>query len=189
MCRACVNKLAKKEYPMCKASFARSRLKPMPFVQGMVWRLKVKCRQEDDGCDWTGELGVDGRNLKAHDDTCSRKPVKCDQCDQSVIQRHSFASAALCQTSVPSFSLGLLVPLPAALLLTCLSPFVRAVGFVRCTACQQKLRRWAINVHFKLTEQALKQLRETGTVTRDDAEGEQEEKEDASMVRQTRKHQ
>jgi hypothetical protein len=86
MCRACVNKLVKKECPMCNACFASSQLKPMPFVQGMVWRLRVKCCQHEDGCDWTGELGVDGRNLKAHDAVCPLKNVNCDQCYQSVIR-------------------------------------------------------------------------------------------------------
>ena len=158
----------------------------MPFVQGMVWRLRVKCRQQEDGCDWTGELGIDGRNLKAHDDACSRKPVKCDYCKLLVIRSDIHSHQQHCAERQFLFALGLLGPLPAAVLLTWLSPFVRIVGFVRCTSCQQQLRRWAINVHFKLTEQALNQLRETGTVTRDDAEGEQEQKEDASMVRQTR---
>jgi hypothetical protein len=95
MCRACVNQLAKKQCPICNACFAGSQLKPMPFVQGMVWRLRVKCRQHEDGCDWTGELGVDSRNLKEHDAACPLKLGSCSQCDQSVrrgdIQKHQLS--------------------------------------------------------------------------------------------------
>jgi len=84
MCRACVNKLAKKECPTCKVSFANIRLAPNPFVQGMVCQLRVKCCQHDDGCDWTGELGADGRNLKAHDAICPFKLVSCALCARSM---------------------------------------------------------------------------------------------------------
>jgi hypothetical protein len=79
---------------MCKSSFAHAQLSSNLFVQGMVWRLKVKCRQSEDGCKWTGELGIDGRNLKAHDASCSFKTVSCSQCEQEVkradLPKHPF---------------------------------------------------------------------------------------------------
>jgi hypothetical protein len=80
MCRVCVKRLAKKECPQCKRSFVHANLRSNLFVQGMVWQLRVKCRQHDYGCRWTGELGVDGHNLTAHDADCPFKLVECNVC-------------------------------------------------------------------------------------------------------------
>jgi len=84
MCRACVDKLPKQECPSCKATFSRRPLRVNYFVQNAVCQLRVKCLQHDSGCRWTGELGMDGRNLIAHDNVCPLKSVNCDLCKHSM---------------------------------------------------------------------------------------------------------
>jgi hypothetical protein len=82
---------------MCKASFAHSRLASNPFVQGMVWQLRVKCLQHELGCAWTDLLGTDGRNLKKHDAACPFKAVKCSLCGLEVKRANCMTHASACK--------------------------------------------------------------------------------------------
>ena len=79
VCRDCLTKVQVRstDCPVCRQSFADSKLASQHFVQSMVWQLRVRCVQHDKGCEWQGQLGTDWRNLKAHDSVCPFKPVTC----------------------------------------------------------------------------------------------------------------
>ena len=84
VCRDCLTKVQVRstDCPVCRQSFAHSKLASQPFAQSMVWRLRVRCVQHDKGCGWQGQLGTEMRELKAHDAVCPFKTATCPLCDK-----------------------------------------------------------------------------------------------------------
>ena len=84
MCRDCLEQARSHSSlcPLCRTSFAQSKLASQPFVQSMIGQLRMRCVQYQKGCDWQGQMGLDGRNLKAHDAVCPFKPATCPLCDK-----------------------------------------------------------------------------------------------------------
>ena len=41
-----------------------------------VHEVRVRCWHKDNGCDWVGEVN----ELKRHDDSCTKRPWKCEHC-------------------------------------------------------------------------------------------------------------
>ena len=84
MCRECLTQHRRRSSncPVCRQSFADSKLASQPFAQSMVWQLRVRCLQHEKGCGWQGPLGTDSRNLKLHDAECAVKQAMCRLCDK-----------------------------------------------------------------------------------------------------------
>ena len=98
MCRSCVAELRRgsSKCPTCRASFASSRLTSQPFVQSMVWQLRVRCVQHDKGCGWQVQLGVEARNLLAHNAVCTFKAVSCPLCNETHLLKDTQQHQASC---------------------------------------------------------------------------------------------
>ena len=82
VCRECLTQHRRRstDCPVCRQSFADSKLASQHFVQSMVWQLRVRCLQHDKGCGWQGPLGTEMRELKAHDAECAVKQAMCRLC-------------------------------------------------------------------------------------------------------------
>jgi len=119
MCGACIERLPKRECPVCKAAFQRYQLPDNHFVQNAVCQLRVHCLQHDSGCDWTGQLGMNGRNLTAHDANCPLKRVSCDLCEHSMLRCDFDAHRQSCPKSL-----------------------------VRCCSCQASINLENVEQHF-----------------------------------------
>jgi hypothetical protein len=92
-CLACItNHLKNKtDCPVCRQSldcFIIGNASINSYVQHEIFQQSAKCPFSENGCTWTGELGVDHRNYQAHAKICTYDFVKCSLCDQNVILSH-----------------------------------------------------------------------------------------------------
>jgi hypothetical protein len=54
------------------------------FVARQISQQKVKCLNHGGGCEWTGELGMEEKNLADHMQVCEENEFSCPRCSQSV---------------------------------------------------------------------------------------------------------
>jgi len=87
-CKTCVNQLAdgNKRCPWCRDPL--SNLVPDASASRRLGRLRVKCLNAKQGCSWTGEFGVEGKNAAQHLQTCERVLLACPSpgCSERVVR-------------------------------------------------------------------------------------------------------
>lgn len=63
--------------PICRTHLSPSDHYEDKRMAREIGELKVKCCYSEDGCSWSGELGVENAGLKKHMDECDFHTVKC----------------------------------------------------------------------------------------------------------------
>jgi len=89
-CRSCLEQARKrkKECPQCRAPVSSRCLEqPNGFVQREILQLHVKCMQAGRGCEWSGTMGADHRNLREHYAVCGYHKARCQACEQDVLRK------------------------------------------------------------------------------------------------------
>lgn len=64
--------------PVCRKSLNHLELKPALLARRLVAESKMHCLHRDEGCQWTGEVGVDTKTLRRHlEKQCAYHPCPC----------------------------------------------------------------------------------------------------------------
>ena len=120
LCRKCTQGVKNKVCPKCRLSFQTSSLASIPFIQQKIINMKIKCVYHENGCEWTGTIGTDERNLTAH----------LHECKWS-----SFESCTLCLKKVQHIELA------SHLEKDCIE------ADTECQYCHEKMKRKMILIH------------------------------------------
>ena len=78
-CEKCISQLRDLICPTCRTSI--EELSTLHFINQLVWNKNIRCPHHDEGCTWTGTIGIQERNLKEHLKLCSWGGFKkCEMC-------------------------------------------------------------------------------------------------------------
>jgi hypothetical protein len=93
-CLSCLKKCCldnNRSCPVCRMSFSKLR-KNFPsqrnintFIQHEIYQQTTKCQYAENGCAWSGQLGVNNQNYLAHYNACANCFVECKNCKQRVL--------------------------------------------------------------------------------------------------------
>lgn len=84
-CRRCILKSTTSCCPLCRASYEGKILESIVVINQLIRNKRIKCFYYNDGCDWTGTIGTDERNLLDHLKTCEVGGYKhCSLCSKLV---------------------------------------------------------------------------------------------------------
>lgn len=78
-CRSCILSAlhCSSVCPECRAPILPSDIQPYPQLQRRISQIRVKCLNHPGGCEWQGEFGIEGSNLKKHFSSCDYAPGEC----------------------------------------------------------------------------------------------------------------
>ena len=70
--------------PICRTELKETEIYPNNMVKREILSLKIKCDNQEEGCEWTGEL----RQQDEHKQTCGYVVVPCDnKCEEMVMRK------------------------------------------------------------------------------------------------------
>jgi hypothetical protein len=57
----------------------------MTFLHRQISQQSVYCMHREAGCTWTGELGMDEKNLSNHAQRCKYRETECPKCGEHML--------------------------------------------------------------------------------------------------------
>lgn len=85
-CDACLKKTIKDDKltcPVCRAELEKSHIYPNKQNERNILNLLIKCDQQKEGCDWTGQL----RQQEDHNKSCLYVAIQCGRHCEEILKR------------------------------------------------------------------------------------------------------
>lgn len=76
--------LSKQECPVCRRALTAGQLRTDINLRRKAWSQRVPCGYQRLGCGWKGEIGEDGKTVRAHELGCGFNRVPCSDCKAEI---------------------------------------------------------------------------------------------------------